>query len=84
MQLKKIYVLAALLIEKHHALLRGNKSRVDSYLQQDDQLNDLSVIDKAWKGAEAYHFFLLAQKQLYDGYVDAAMSTGNLLNFLDL
>jgi len=30
-------------------------------------LFDTKVIDNAWHSAEAYHFFLLAQRQLYDG-----------------
>ena len=30
-------------------------------------INDTKLIDNAWRGAEAYHFYLLAQKQLFDG-----------------
>lgn len=26
-----------------------------------------NFLDNPWKGAEAYHFFLLAQRQLYEG-----------------
>ena len=29
--------------------------------------SDMKIIDNAWRGAEAYHFFLLAQRQLYQG-----------------
>jgi WD repeat-containing protein 35 len=36
---------------------------------------DVGTLDNAWKGAEAYHFFMLCQRQLYEGYVDAAMKT---------
>jgi|TARA_B110000971_G_scaffold217799_1_gene255422 WD repeat-containing protein 35 len=32
-------------------------------------------MDNAWRGAEAYHYFLLAHRQLYGGDVDAAMKT---------
>ena len=28
---------------------------------------DTRIIDNAWKGAEAYHFLMLAQQQLYEG-----------------
>lgn len=35
--------------------------------------------DNAWRGAEAYHFFILAQRQLYEGYVDTALKTGGHL-----
>jgi len=30
-------------------------------------LFDTKVIDNAWRGAEAYHYYLLAQRQLYAG-----------------
>ena len=30
-------------------------------------INDTKLMDNAWRGAEAYHFYLLAQKQLFDG-----------------
>ena len=33
------------------------------------------VMDNAWRGAEAYHYYLLAHRQLYKGDVDAAMKT---------
>lgn len=33
------------------------------------------VMDNAWRGAEAYHYYLLAHRQLYGGDVDAAMKT---------
>lgn len=28
---------------------------------------DLKMVDNAWRGAEAYHFLMLAQRQLYEG-----------------
>ena len=31
------------------------------------------VLDNSWRGAEAYHFMMLCQRQLYEGFVDAAM-----------
>lgn len=33
------------------------------------------LVDTAWRGAEAYHFLMLCQRQLYEGFVDAAMKT---------
>ena len=33
------------------------------------------VLDNAWRGAAAYHYYLLAQRQLYNGEIDAAMKT---------
>lgn len=32
-------------------------------------------IDSPWRGAEAYHFWLLAHRQLYSGNVDLALRT---------
>jgi WD repeat-containing protein 35 len=31
--------------------------------------SELKGLDNAWKGAEAYHFWLLAHQQLYNGQV---------------
>lgn len=36
---------------------------------------DHATMDSAWHGAEAYHFWLLAHRQLYSGHVDLAMRT---------
>lgn len=37
------------------------------------------LIDQPWRGAEAYHFLLLAQRQLYAGNTDRALRTAQLL-----
>nr|CAB3267696.1 WD repeat-containing protein 35 [Phallusia mammillata] len=87
LQMKKLYVLAALLVEKHHQQVKQKSSkgssRVDSYMYDDMSSEELRAIDQAWKGAEAYHFYLLALRQLYDGYVDAAMTTAENLSDYD-
>ncbi|XP_032877389.1 WD repeat-containing protein 35 isoform X1 [Amblyraja radiata] len=87
LRVKKLYVLAALLIEDYHeqikntqrAKLKGKRSEATTalagLLEEDASFSDNRIIDNAWRGAEAYHFFLLAQRQLYEGYVDAAMKT---------
>ncbi|XP_048453080.1 WD repeat-containing protein 35 [Rhincodon typus] len=87
LRVKKLYVLAALLVEDYHeqikntqrAKLKGRRSEATTalagLLEEDASLSDNRIIDNAWRGAEAYHFFLLAQRQLYEGYVDAAMKT---------
>ena len=36
---------------------------------------DIVLVDNAWRGAEAYHFFMLAQKQLYSKQVEASLKT---------
>lgn len=45
-------------------------------LEEDATSSDNRMVDNAWRGAEAYHFFLLAQRQLYEGYMENAMRTG--------
>ncbi|XP_064652091.1 WD repeat-containing protein 35-like [Lineus longissimus] len=94
MRMKKLYVLAALLIEQYHeqmkmtsrSKVKGKRAGIEATsalagLLEEDAANitDSKVVDNAWRGAEAYHWYILAQRQLYDGYVDAAMRTAMLL-----
>ena len=51
-------------------------SALAGLLEEDATSSDDRIVDNAWRGAEAYHFFLLAQRQLYDGYMENAMMTG--------
>ncbi|XP_052504656.1 WD repeat-containing protein 35 [Budorcas taxicolor] len=87
LRVKKLYVLAALLIEQHHKQMKnaqrgkvkGKSSEATSALAgllEEEVLSTSSrFTDNAWRGAEAYHFFILAQRQLYEGYVDTALKT---------
>lgn len=84
--IKKMYVLGGLLVEQYHEAMKltsrakgKNKqaaSALAGFLEEDvSAMSDTKIIDNAWRGAEAYHFYILAQRQLHDGYVDAAMRT---------
>lgn len=86
--LKKLYVLGGLLVEQYHEAMKlttrskGKQGKQQAatalagFLEEDaSALSDTKVIDNAWRGAEAYHFYILAQRQLHEGYVDAAMRT---------
>ncbi|NXW58812.1 WDR35 protein, partial [Eurystomus gularis] len=87
LRVKKLYVLSALLTEQCHEQMqsaqrgkvKGNSSEAASALAgllEDDVLSSTNrFADNAWRGAEAYHFFILAQRQLYKGSVDAALKT---------
>jgi WD repeat-containing protein 35 len=33
------------------------------------------VLDSAWRGAEAYHYYILAKRQMYEGLIELSMST---------
>ncbi|NXQ88879.1 WDR35 protein, partial [Nyctibius grandis] len=87
LRVKKLYVLSALLIEQcreqmqnaQKAKVKGKSSETASALAgllEEDVLSSTNrFADNAWRGAEAYHFFILAQRQLYKGSVDAALKT---------
>ncbi|XP_053141283.1 WD repeat-containing protein 35 isoform X2 [Hemicordylus capensis] len=87
LRVKKLYVMSALLVEQYHEQMKnsqrgkvkGKTSEVTSalagLLEEDVLSSDSRLIDNAWRGAEAYHYFILAQRQLYEGYVDTAMKT---------
>ena len=36
-------------------------------LDEGNNISDAGTLDNAWKGAEAYHFLMLCQRQLYEG-----------------
>lgn len=40
---------------------------------------DAALLGSAWRGAEAYHFFLIAQRQLYNGEAESSLKTALLL-----
>lgn len=69
--LKKICILAGLLTEDH---LKGQFEERQSVLNKLPP-DDAALITHIWHSAEAYHFFLLAQKQLKSGLVHSAMLT---------
>ncbi|XP_059152704.1 WD repeat-containing protein 35-like isoform X2 [Physella acuta] len=94
--IKKMYVLGGLLVEQYHEAMKltsrakGKNKQASSalagFLEEDaSATSDTKIIDNAWRGAEAYHFYILAQRQMYDGYVDAAMRTAlHLRDFEDV
>ncbi|XP_030213023.1 WD repeat-containing protein 35 isoform X1 [Gadus morhua] len=87
LRVKKLYVLAALLANDHHEQVKasqltkakGSKSEatsaLDGLLEEDATPADNRVVDNPWRGAQAYHFFLLAQRQLIDGHTEDAVRT---------
>ncbi|KAM6912965.1 WD repeat-containing protein 35 [Xenentodon cancila] len=86
-RVKKLFVLAAQLVESYHEQMKtsqqsnvgGNASEATfvlaGLLEEDAASPDDRIVDNAWRGAEAYHFFLLAQRQLYAGCMENAMRT---------
>uniref|UniRef100_A0A8C5M5H2 WD repeat-containing protein 35 n=1 Tax=Leptobrachium leishanense TaxID=445787 RepID=A0A8C5M5H2_9ANUR len=87
LRVKKLFVLAALLMEQHQeqmkntqkSKLKGKQTEATTalagLLEGDSLLSDSRIIDNPWRGAEAYHYFLLTQRMLYKGYVSVAIRT---------
>lgn len=74
---KKFYVLAALEVEKYRhrqlALNREGGEVIDAMLRADYKPTSPDrLLDNAWRGAEAYHFFLLCQKHLTKNHLEIA------------
>lgn len=80
---KQFHVLAALEIDKQRKKLLDTKATgkeaqvalMDAILQHDSATGHDKHLDNAWRGAEAYHFFMLCQRQLYDTNIDATVIT---------
>eukprot|EP00658_Telonema_sp_P-2_P057526 TRINITY_DN4596_c0_g6_i3.p1 TRINITY_DN4596_c0_g6~~TRINITY_DN4596_c0_g6_i3.p1 ORF type:complete len:1179 (-),score=268.48 TRINITY_DN4596_c0_g6_i3:50-3586(-) len=78
MRTKKLYVLCALELEElQKRAMGGAGSTLDRLLDQDHALVGTTK-ELGWRGAEAYHFYMLAQRQLFEGspqQIEAAMRT---------
>jgi WD repeat-containing protein 35 len=82
---KKLYVLAALQVESYRDAKKAKnadptRSAIDGMLAEDSTSQaQTRMIDTAWRGAEAFHFFLLAQRQLASRDYAASLKTANVL-----
>ena len=82
---KKLFVMAALEVERMRKKMLGNTTAPDatrtaaqtleSLMTQDNATGGDKWLDSSWKGAEAYHYLLLCQRQLYAQYPVEAMGT---------
>ncbi|KAJ3324647.1 WD repeat-containing protein 35 [Boothiomyces sp. JEL0866] len=84
LDIKKLYVLGALEIERYHNIQKSSRNNptaaLDGLLAEDVQnIAESKVLDNAWRGAEAYHFYVLAQKQFYQGQLESAVITASYL-----
>lgn len=86
---KKFYVLSALEIEKYRktklALGGDGLAAVDKLLQGEKQTTLERTLDAAWRGAEAFHFFLLCQQHILHRNLPCALNTAmRLMDYDDL
>jgi WD repeat-containing protein 35 len=85
-KIKKLYVMSGLMVEEYRNYVKNNTTLSDKvastlrgYLVEGSSVDDVSVLDKAWHGAEAYHLIMLAHRYLYDGDFEKAMKLGMIL-----
>lgn len=79
LRIKKIYVLAGILTEEYiktqHKNVKFNKSKDRNDVLSELSMEDANLIQNIWHCAEAYHFMLLAQRQLVYGVFHSAVIT---------
>ncbi|KAL9918488.1 intraflagellar transport protein Oseg4 isoform 1-T1 [Glossina fuscipes fuscipes] len=82
LRIKKVYILAGLLAEQHlkNAALQFSQDPSVHNMDRAALMNSISpeeasTIERIWHCAEAYHFFLIAQRQLRFGIVHSAVIT---------
>ncbi|KAI8896383.1 WD repeat-containing protein 35-like protein [Globomyces pollinis-pini] len=83
--IKKLFVLGALEVERYHSIQKSSKPNALEGLLTEDlkSISESKVLDKAWRGAEAYHFYCLAQRQFYQGQLESAVITAMRLQSYD-
>lgn len=92
--IKKLFVLAALEVERHQSAVKASKGisqvrlslNISQYQKQGTDLDRLvsesvknnfetKFINSPWRHAEAYHLYILAQRQFYSANFDSAIIT---------
>ncbi|ULT82457.1 hypothetical protein L3Y34_012018 [Caenorhabditis briggsae] len=93
-ELKQCYVLGAILVENHRQTIKELK-KIDKHNILEDALDDESgltaeqsrIMENTWRGAEAFHFMMLAQGHFFDNRIEDALQTSVILSdyeeFLD-
>lgn len=86
---KKFYVLAALEIGKYRkkkmTLSGDGSAAVDKLLQEEKHTTSGRTLDAAWRGAEAFHFFLVCQQHILHRNIPCALNTAmRLMDYDDL
>jgi WD repeat-containing protein 35 len=83
LHLKKLYVLGALEVERYHALQKSNQNdttaALDGLLKEDRQFKSIRIDEHPWRGAEAYHYYILAQRQFNNCQFEQSVITATLL-----
>lgn len=75
LRIKKLYILAGLLIEDHLKVQCSLTGSTRAAALTNMGPEDAALIESIWHNAEAYHFMLLAQRQLRSGLMHSAVLT---------
>ena len=58
---------------------------LNTLMEHDMATGENRALDNAWKGAEAYHFYMMTQRQLYESrYLDALVTSTKLREYDDV
>lgn len=76
--IKKFFVLGAMEVERHFSIQKSSRNNtttaLDNLILQEKKSDGVSL-DRPWRGAEGYHYYMLAQRQFYTGQLEAAVIT---------
>jgi WD repeat-containing protein 35 len=82
--IKKLYVMAALEVDLYKKRLLDSTMTgkgattartLDSLITSDINTSSEKILNNPWRGAEAWHFFILCQRQLYSRNYKCALKT---------
>ncbi|CAE8634817.1 unnamed protein product, partial [Polarella glacialis] len=86
-RIKKLYLLAALEVEKYKTKTldvqmtgatmgtQTTAQTVQSLITQDQSVSSDRALESPWRGCEAFHLYLMSQRQLYEGHYEQAMKS---------
>lgn len=82
--IKKLYVMAALEVDQYKkrlidASMTGQQNNttktLESLITSDINTSSDKILNNPWRGGEAWHFYILCQRQLYAGQFRSALKT---------
>lgn len=91
--IKKLYVMAALEVDLYKKRLvdasmtaqnGATTKTLDSLITSDINTSSEKILNNPWRGAEAWHFYILCQRQLYAGQFKSALKTALRLTEYEL
>lgn len=72
---KKMLDVSSMTSTKGATVAQVTAQTLDTLVQHDAATGENRALDSPWRGAEAYHLYLLAHRQLYSGALERALRT---------